>query len=186
MPGINRAKLVRKSMFESSSSAASRPCIFLSHISVDKKTAIEIGNYIIGKTDVDIYLDIYDDELQSAVNSGDNEAITKYLENGLNSCTHIMCLVSQETVKSWWVPYEIGYAKKGQKTISTLTLKGTETLPSYLKIGKIIRGTKTLNSYLESIAKQIRKSLLLESASESLISHTASPHPLDQYLDWNS
>jgi hypothetical protein len=82
MPGINRAKLVRKSMFESSSSAASKPCIFLSHISVDKKTAIEIGNYIIGKTDVDIYLDIYDDELQSAVNSGDNEAITKYLENG--------------------------------------------------------------------------------------------------------
>ena len=117
MAGINRANKsnLRKAVFESASSSPRKPCIFLSHISVDKKAAIGIGEYIIQNSNIDIYLDIYDIELQQAVIDGDNAAITRFIENGLNESSHVICVLSNNTKKSWWVPYEIGFSKQAKK-----------------------------------------------------------------------
>lgn len=119
MAGVNRAQLIKSyNNFSESITASSqrgRPCIFLSHISIDKNTAIKIGDYIREKGNIDIYLDIYDDRLKNAVALGDQLMITKYIEEGLEQSTHIMCLVSQSTVQSWWVPYELGFGKSARK-----------------------------------------------------------------------
>jgi hypothetical protein len=43
-----------------------------------------------------------------------------------------MCLVSAATVRSWWVPYELGFAKRAGKHLATLKVKGEVVLPEYL------------------------------------------------------
>jgi len=133
--------------------------------------------------DCDIYLDIYDDGLQTAVKNGNPQMITKYIEEGLEQSSHVMCLVSEGTIKSWWVPYELGYGKRANKDLSTLTLKGTVTLPPFLEISTILRGTKSLNDYLQSISDRVSRSVY-ESLRQSLKSHVVPIHPLDNYLDW--
>jgi hypothetical protein len=180
MAGINRA-LTENRYFAKASERLDQPCIFLSHISVDKSATTAIGNYITRQGDIDTYLDVDDQELQNAANTGNAARITQFIERGLSHSTHIMCLVSPDTVRSWWVPYELGFAKKAGKSLSTMKLKGEVALPAYLEIGEIIRGTKGLNAYLTTIRGTLRKSL-----TESLITHTAGQHPLDPYVDWNA
>jgi hypothetical protein len=180
MAGINRA-LQENRVLAKSDESASEPCIFLSHISIDKSSAVAIGDYITRQGGIDIYLDINDQDLQSAANAGNAVRVTQFIERALLHSTHVMCLVSASTVNSWWVPYELGFGKRSGKPLSTMKLKGEMPLPAYLEVSEIIRGTKGLNSYLTAIRGTLRKSL-----AEALISHTASSHPLDPYIDWNA
>lgn len=179
---INRAIAEYRSLAKVAQ-ALGQPCIFLSHISVDKAAAVAISDYIISRGDIDVYLDINDRELQDAADSGNAVRITEFIERGLSNSTHIMCLVSENTVQSWWVPYELGFGKKSGKPLATLKLKDTVTLPAYLEISEIIKGTKSLNLYLASIKRGLSKTAAVQ-LTESLITHTASSHPLDRYLDW--
>jgi hypothetical protein len=125
-------------------------CIFLSHISVDKAAAIRIGEYIMN-AGFNIYLDINDEELQRAVERNDAIKITSSIEKGITNSSHVMCIVSNSTKNSWWVPYEIGYGKKSGKKLSTLALRDVVNLPSYLLITHTIEGVIGLNTYLNSI-----------------------------------
>lgn len=181
MAGSNRALYENRHLAKSSKS-----CIFLSHISVDKSSAIAISNYITKQGDIDIYLDLDDEELQQAVQRDDPTGITTFIEQGLSSSTHIMCLVSADTVRSWWVPYELGFAKNAGKHLSTLKLKGEITLPGYLQISEIIPGTKSLNEYLTKVRLGLGKAAAVRTLTETLISYSAQQHPLDQHLDWNA
>ena len=180
MAGINRALYENRNLAKAAVSH-NRPCIFLSHISVDKSTAAAIGNYITKRGDIDIYLDINDQELQDAVNNGDAISITHFIERGLGNSTHIMCLASANTARSWWVPYELGFAKNAGAYLSTLRLKDVE-LPAYLEISEVIRGTKSLNEYLRRVRLGFGKSAA-RTLIETLVSHT-DDHPLDTYLNW--
>lgn len=191
MAGRNRALPVP--VFESynfnksyASSSEEKPCIFLSHISIDKAAVKGIADYIMEKADIDVYLDIHDDALQRAVNRGDSEEITALIERGIASSSHAMCLISEETIKSWWVPYELGYAKKSGKEISSLKLKGTVDLPDFLKIGTLIHGTKSLNEYIERVILNYKITKSRSGINESLESHSSTNHPLDNILDWNA
>lgn len=184
MAGINRA-LYENRHFAKASAAANNPCIFLSHISVDKSAAVAIGSYIAQKGDIDIYLDIDDLELQAAVITGDPAGITHFIEEGLSHSTHIMCLVSADTVSSWWVPYELGFAKNAGKYLSTLKLKGNIDLPAYLEVSHIIRGTDSLNEYLTGVRSGVAKSAK-STLTETLIPNYSATHPLDDYLNWNA
>lgn len=183
MTGINRAAAENRSLAKLCESLG-QPCIFLSHISVDKDAVIEIARYITARGDIDVYLDVNDDELQQAANTGDAAGVTEFIERGISSSTHIMCFVSASTVKSWWVPYELGFGKKSGKPLATLKLKGTVDLPAYLAISEIIPGTDSLNRYLTGVKRGLRKSITAGELTESLIRSSAQPHPLDSYLDW--
>ena len=111
--GINRAlNNISKSLNESVKFASkNKPCVFLSHRSLDKDMVEEIGKYIM-KAGLDIYLDKYDEELQRADKGKNDKLITECIQKGISESTHIMCLLSPNTINSWWVPYEIGYADK--------------------------------------------------------------------------
>ena len=159
------------------------PCIFLSHISVDRAAARAIGAYIMAQGGIDVYLDMNDDDLQRAAAAGDAAAITAFIERGLSSSTHILCLVSQNTARSWWVPYELGFGKRSGKPLATLRLKDTE-LPAYLEISEIIQGTKSLNQYLTAIKSGLRKIAASGRLTESLVPHHTTNHPLDAFLEW--
>jgi hypothetical protein len=185
MAGINRALFENRHVAKMQGSA-NKPCIFLSHISVDKTAVAEIAKYITARGDIDIYLDINDDDLQKAADESNAAAITDFIERGLSTSTHIMCLVSANTVRSWWVPYELGFGKKSGKPLATLKLKDAVNLPAYLEISEIIRGTDSLNKYLTGVKNGLRKSSATGTLTESLIRSSAQPHPLDRYLDWQA
>ena len=167
------------------STSEDKPCIFLSHISIDKAVVQDIADYIMEKADIDVYLDIYDDALQHAVHSENSEEITALIERGIASSSHAMCLISEETIKSWWVPYELGYAKRSGKEISSLKLKGSVDLPDFLKIGTLIHGTKSLNEYIRKVISDYKVTKCNSSINESLESYLQSNHPLGNILDWN-
>ena len=182
MAGINRALYENRHLAKDS---AGKPCIFLSHISVDKSAAMALANYITKNGDIDIYLDVNDGQLQQAAASGNASRITQFIEEGLSHSTHIMCLVSADTAKSWWVPYELGFAKRAGKNLSTFKLKGEISLPAYLQISQIILGTKSLNEYLAKLHEGFSKTAY-RSLADSLIPYSTQGHPLDQYFDWNA
>jgi hypothetical protein len=95
-----------------------------------------------------------------------------------------MCLITDKTIGYWWVPYELGYAKKSGKEISSLKLKGAVELPDFLKTGELIHGTKSLNEYIKKVILDFE---INESHSEihaSLESYNQINHPLDDILDW--
>ncbi|WP_144597298.1 toll/interleukin-1 receptor domain-containing protein [Bacillus cereus] len=186
--GINLAATgnIQKSYREMQS--RKKRCIFISHISIDKNTAIEIGEYI-KRSGFDIYLDIYDRGLQDAVANDNHEAIVRSIERGIAYSTDILCLVSNETKNSWWVPYEIGFAKSqtnnersNQSTISTLLLKEVDYIPSYLVVTNVLEGIKSLNEYLRELSK--REAVLQKSMQTipNVVEYYAVVHPLQKYL----
>lgn len=183
MAGINRA-LQENRILAKACESLGQPCIFLSHISVDKAAVVEIARYITAKGDIDIYLDANDDLLQRAASAGDAAKVTEFIERGISSSTHMMCFVSASTANSWWVPYELGFGKKSGKPLATLKLKGKVELPAYLEISEIIMGTESLNTYLTGVKRGLRKSITDSDLTESLVKSSAMPHPLDNYLDW--
>lgn len=192
MSGVNRAKpnigleSNINNLNKSILAGYEKPCIFLSHISIDKKDAEKLADYIMEKADIDVYLDIYDRELQDAVTLKDPSKITALIERGITSSTHAMCLISEKTVNSWWVPYELGYAKKAGKEICSLKLKGNVDLPDFLKIGDLICGTKSLNGYIQKIITDARLAKGTSNINASLESHSSINHSLDSVLDRNS
>ncbi|MEH7388068.1 TIR domain-containing protein [Bacillus sp. JJ1521] len=158
-------------------------CVFISHVSDNKSAAIAIGEYI-RKSGIDIYLDIYDDDLQRGVVGGDDNSITRSIEKGIDNSTELLCIVSETTKRSWWVPYEIGYGKKAANSISTLLLKDVKDIPSYLKISNLIKGIKGLNEYLTYLADKEKKAYF-EKSLPNIQSHISSVHPLDVYMNRN-
>jgi hypothetical protein len=167
----------------------SKPCIFLSHKSEDKPAVKDIAKYI-GEAGVDYYLDIEDPDLQKAERGEDHVKITEFIELGINRSSHVLSLISNTTKDSWWVPFEIGYAKKGEKGLALLPLKDVAYIPSYIQILRELNGIKQLNEYLEEIKKaapSMWKAGSLERISESVlsgqtVSHIKTTHPLRKHL----
>ncbi|MGA3116892.1 MAG: TIR domain-containing protein [Syntrophobacteraceae bacterium] len=151
MAGVNRAIPKMWEMVAKSDRSERRPCIFISHIKIDQGPAKDIGEFIRNDGDLDIYLDVYDSDLQKAVEDQDPLGITRFVERGLAKSDSLLCLVSENTISSWWVPYEIGFAKNAAKGIATLLLKDAVTLPAYLEIGRVLVDFIDLSSYMHTI-----------------------------------
>lgn len=138
--------------------------MFISHKKEDEAAAVEIGRFLTDVCDLDIYLDIEDCVLKEAVSIENDESIWKSIKKGLECSTHLLCLVSDKTRLSWWVPFEIGYAEKKNVDIAVVQLKNIDDIPSYLKVKRKIRSKKELFEYCSSIvphAELFRKSALV-------------------------
>ncbi|EPB8220926.1 toll/interleukin-1 receptor domain-containing protein (plasmid) [Clostridium perfringens] len=165
-----------------------KPVVFLSHKSEDKEFVEKIGEYIMN-AGIDIYLDKYDFNLQKATRENDYKKITECIQDGVSKCTHLLCIISNKTKKSWWVPYEIGYGKKAEKKIATLCKSDINSIeiPDYLKIESVIEKIEELNSFIKNITVNNNISLnekyyyfnennnIIQSVSEN-------KHFLDNYL----
>lgn len=183
MAGRNRA-INESATFSATVASISKPCIFISHKLEDKTAAIAVANYLMKEGDLDVFIDVNDKDLQAATARKDPDGVTRYIEKGISKSTHMLCLVSDKTKTSWWVPYELGYAKRAEVKIATLKLKGSYELPDYLKVCPIwIIGIKSLNKYIAGVSL---KSSVAITASLEHLNESRAAHPLDQYLDRNS
>lgn len=163
------------------------PVVFLSHKSEDKDYVEKVGEYL-QNAGIDIYLDKDDPNLQCAVSQGDAKEVTKCIQDGIDNSDYILCITSESTINSWWVPYEVGYGKNANKKISTLIRKNVSYIPDFLKIERILKDISELNSFIEDITKSHHIPLkeyfnLNKSASTGQIQTANNNHPLANYLN---
>lgn len=161
--GINRA-LENQALYENTNTNSK--CIFISHKSEDIEGAEAIGD-VIKQYGIDIYLDINDIGLQYATENDDSEQIVQHIEKALSVSTHILVYITENTKDSWWVPYEIGYSKKGNIKIASLLNKHIENFPDYLKIEKTLKSVKDFNEYLNDIQDESSSELRLSFMPEN-------------------
>ncbi len=165
-----------------------RPCIFMSHKREDKEATKKLGEFIKDKG-IDIYLDIEDRNLQKAIRDRDDSAITKFIELGILSSTDLLVVVSDITKNSWWVPYEMGFAKKANKYVRILKLKDVR-LPSFMQIAKTLSGTASFSDYIFEVSKRIVPEDDIDKAINEaffnlnkLQEFASGKHALESYLD---
>lgn len=183
--GINVAEsFIFKRAF-SNINATRKPVVFLSHKSEDKDFVEDIGEYFLN-AGINIYLDKNDFNLQTAVKAKSPKEITSCIQRGISECDYILCFVSKETAKSWWVPYEIGYGKKAEKEIATLIRKDVEYIPEYLKIEETLENIVGINNFIKKITAQFEIPVMekygYEYTSKDYIEKSSSSHSLSKYL----
>ncbi len=152
-------------------------CVFISHQRNDKEVAKKIADYIL-KSGVDIYFDEYD----SSINRDDPQSVVNAIKTSIQRSTHMLCILSQNALQSKWIPWEIGYGYD-RLQVAGITVKEISKagLPEYLQIVPVIRGTKSLNTYLANLIGRMEESLIRE---QKLFSASQMNHPLDKVLDW--
>ena len=82
----------------------------------------------------DIYLDVYDKTLQKSDAEGNLEGIVSSIQKGIGFASHLLCVISDKSKDSWWMPYEIGFAQAHGVNTASIIIKNTEYLPTYLRI----------------------------------------------------
>jgi hypothetical protein len=150
----------------------------------------------LAKAGIDYFLDEENATLQTAVQAKDANAITENIKEGIRNSSHMLCVVSERTYQSNWVPFEVGYGhaaiidkamalntKDKKLKLSVLTLQdlSEKPLPEFMHVAYIVRGTKSLNEYIAKLLGKGSGRLILENR---LFSHSKEGHSLDNILNW--
>lgn len=126
-------------------------CVFISYQKDDKYSAIKVAEYL-EKSGIDVYIDIYDTDLKFSVQSNNPKAVTDLILKGINNSSHMIAIISPNTIQSKWVPFEIGYGYD-KTDLAVLCLRGIAkgSLPEYTRTASIIRDIYDLNNYISRI-----------------------------------
>ena len=156
--------------------------MFISHQKADSQICKHIADYLI-KAGIDVYFDEYDLDLKEYYQNNSPQGVVNSIKKGIQQSSHMLCVISPNSLNSKWVPWEIGYGYDKTR-VAALTLKGiqNEQLPDYLKTVTLIRGTRTLNDYITTLAGEYKEKMF---SSNRIVNESTSSHPLDNYLDWN-
>lgn len=155
--------------------------VFISHQKADRNEASKIAEYL-KNAGISVYFDEYDRELQQATQADDPNRVVAAIKKGIQSSTHMLCIISPNTLYSTWVPFEVGY---GHDTtdLATLTLKGiaSSDLPDYIRTSPVIRDLYDINKFVEKHGR----SYSLESLNEfrNFSKQASSDHPLAGIMD---
>jgi len=103
--------------------------IFISHKKEDSDKAKEVYKYIKENSKFNAYLDEFDKEISH------HNVVERIVEN-LRDSTHLLVVFSEHTIKSMWVPFELGVSYERGQGIGVLiwpdkTILSYE-LPEYL------------------------------------------------------
>lgn len=115
--------------------------IFISHKKEDAVPAKYVCD-VLNELGVNAYLDLLEGDLLLK-----GEALTNHIKNRLNSCTDLLVIMSDNTEKSWWVPFEIGMASQNDFPIVSYLIKDVN-LPDYLSYWPTLRKSSDLVKYV--------------------------------------
>lgn len=182
MAGINRALIsgYDRIIYENKViQNNSKVCVFISHKSSDMDAAEAVARYLM-QNNIDVYLDKKDADLQKKTKEKDTQGIVDSIEKALKCSTHILVLVSDQTKESWWVPYEVGYSKKGKKKIASALLVGyVDDFPDYLKIEETIKSPDEFKTYAQQLKRlDAPYGTLFENAGQNV----SNPSELESYI----
>ncbi|MCL4815021.1 MAG: TIR domain-containing protein [Flavobacteriales bacterium] len=149
-------------------------CIFISHQQKDKEAAKKIADYLLA-AGIDVYFDEYDNDLKIQNQGKNPKGVTQAICNGINNSSHMLVVVSPNTLLSTWVPFEIGYGFE-KTDLAVLCLKGIPKggLPEYIRTAKIIRDIHDLNVLIANTTGK-SKEILIETKMMSNYSNHLNP-----------
>jgi len=155
-------------------------CVFLSHQKKDTSETKKIADYLL-ESGIDVYFDEYDEDLKETNKSLNPEKVTQAILKGINSSSHMLVVVSPNTMYSNWVPFEIGFGFD-KTDLGVLTIKGIKKgeLPSYLRTAKRIRDIYDINLFVKRLTKKDEYELIKGSVFEQW---DTSYHPLSNVMD---
>ncbi len=155
-------------------------CVCISHQQKDKDAAKEDVDYLLN-ADIDVYFDSYDGDLRINHQSNNAKPVTDSIRKGINNSSHMLVLVSPNTLYSTWVPFEIGYGYD-KTDLYVLTLKGIPKggLSEYVRSATIVRDIYDLNNLISRISK-VEKEILLE--TKKMSDHGSYTNPLSGVMD---
>ncbi len=160
MAGINRFYYPTKYQSRSQVVSLGVKCVFISHQKKDKDAAKKIADYLLN-AGVDVYFDEYDSDLKIHHQSGNPKGVTSSICNGINNSSHMLAVVSPNSLNSTWIPFEIGYGYD-KTELNVLCLKGIPkgTLPEYIRAVHIVRDIYDLNGYISTLTGQTQERLI--------------------------
>lgn len=179
MAGKNLFGLSDSQRFLEKRAQSERPCVFLSHASVDKPVVRRIADWIKDR-DVNVYFDEEDRDLKAAMHMGASQAVVKCIQDGLNKSDYALCVMSRNTLESQWVPYEIGYSASQSKPLALAVLSEVSRLPQFYSLATVLPDINQLDSWLDSILRGT--SLLLDSVQKKANVDRYNLHPLTNYM----
>lgn len=160
MAGLNRYYYPTKYRSRAEVVALGVKCVFISYQQKDRDSAIKVAEYL-QNAGIDVYIDVYDTDLKIQHQTDNPAAVTQAICNGINNSSHMLAVVSPDTMYSTWVPFEIGYGYD-KTELRVLCLKGISKgkLPEYVRAVSIIRDVYDLNSLIERLTGKEKKSLI--------------------------
>lgn len=190
MAGVNRAlknyESKRTFSITESVSDGDIPCVFISYQRSDEKYASDIADYITS-FNLDVYFDLSDQDLKLVNQRSNPHKVTDAIRKGLNRSDYMIVIVSPNTYKSAWVPFEVGFAyDKKKDKMKILRHKGISksAMPAYLQVKEILQGINSLNNFLRSTKQgyPIYENKLEKGGRVKTFSEYRS-NALNQYLD---
>lgn len=115
-------------------------CVFISHQQKDKPAAKIIPNYLLS-CGIDVYFDKYD----ASINRSNPQSVVNAIKAGLRKSTHLMCLLSENAMKSKWIPWEVGYGYEHNVFCVKLKEIASSLLPEYLQVVPVYSGYEDLD-----------------------------------------
>lgn len=155
-------------------------CVFIAHQNKDKDQARKVADYL-QNAGIDVYFDEYDSELRIHHQSNNPKKVTEAICNGINNSSHMLVIVSPNTINSAWVPFEIGYGFE-KTDLGVLCLKGIPkgSLPEYIRTAPIIRDIYDLNNLITRLTGR-KTEILLE--TKMMSDYGSYTNPLSNVMD---
>lgn len=116
--------------------------VFISHKMEDKLIAIALAKKL-DQAGVAYWLDVLDPQLSRTNNSFTKNkaiAIANIIELALLNCTDVVAIMTDNSHKSRWIPYEYGRVKTKRLLVNNanaLTHQLNHSLPEYMYLGNI-------------------------------------------------
>ncbi|GEM48711.1 toll/interleukin-1 receptor domain-containing protein [Deinococcus cellulosilyticus] len=137
-----------------------KKCVFISYKGDDLDVAKDIANYLTS-VGINIFFDREHDLLTHANTQNDYDTVVSYIEAGISISSHMLAVVSDKTKNSWWVPFEIGSARRKSTEIAHVVTKEVFDLPAFLRISEIITSDEDLEKWVKK--ENVHKSIITES-----------------------
>jgi hypothetical protein len=115
--------------------------IFLSHQKADERFSIETARRLSNEHGIDCYLDVIDPYMNGRV-----EDLADHIRTSMSDCTQLLAIVSNATMASQWVPWEIGVATEKDFPLATYSADG-RTPPEFLAKWPYLRSVADLDRY---------------------------------------
>ncbi len=147
--------------------------VFISYHRPDESRAKNI-HLLLRTSGVEAYIDVLDPALQG------NEGVTKRIVDALGNCTHLLALISNTTVASWWVPFEVGVATEKTRRITSYDIS-TVALPDFLKIWPVIINDDGLRRFVRRYQEDsvvLKKSYKMSEAARTSVQTASDFHRL--------
>lgn len=145
MAGTNYHWLVKRHQTPS----PSKPRIFIAHRKSDRDAAIALADWL-SRSNIDYFLDEESLPLQAATAANDEPEVLRIVEDALTCSSHLLGIISKSTQDSWWVPFEIGQARRLKLKMAHIILDNVSTLPEYMCVSEDLQDAHTLTSWLRA------------------------------------